>query len=106
MNKIFILFLLFFSLPALACTSCLCGDPTLTTLGTEKPYAGRMQFGWEAIYREESTGEKGINEQQLAEVRHTVNVSYWPKKNMGFSVALPVVSTLNLQQIRSPFDDL
>ena len=80
----------------LACTSCLCGDPTLTTLGTEKPYAGRMQFGWEAIYREEETGQ-GPTLKEVDELRHTLSPSYWPNKKIGLAIALPVNSTLNLQ---------
>ncbi len=79
-----------------ACTSCLCGDPTLTTLGTEKPYAGRIQFGWEAIYREEETGTQAIDLKVVDELRHTLNASYWPNKKIGLSIALPVHSTLNL----------
>lgn len=80
---------------AQACTSCLCGDPTLTTLGTEKPYAGRTQFGWEAIYREEETGQ-GVNLKNVTELRHTLNASYWPTKKIGLAFSLPVHSTLNL----------
>ncbi|WP_156312522.1 hypothetical protein [Marinagarivorans algicola] len=79
----------------LACTSCLCGDPTLTTLGTEKPYAGRVQLGWEAIYREEETGT-GADLKTVEQLQHTLQASYWPTKKIGLSFVLPVYSTLKL----------
>lgn len=91
----FLVFLFLVSQNVAACTSCLCGDPTLTTLGTEKPYAGRIQLGYEVLQREETTGE-GTNKKEVVEVRHTLTASYWPVKYLGLSLAAPVHSTLDM----------
>ncbi len=39
--------------PAWACTACACGDPTIATLGTERPMAGATWLGLQGAWRAE-----------------------------------------------------
>lgn len=78
--------------PASACATCLCGDPTLTTMGTEKPFAGRLRFTVDYLSRGEKFGEPGINRQTVHERRVTYSVSYALNERWMFSASQPVVT--------------
>lgn len=88
-----------------ACSTCLCGDPTLTTLGLEKPYEGRARLSLSSLYRVEEIGQKGFNDREITEQRYTLGVSYWPSKTLAMGMRLPwiekTLETANLAEEES-----
>ncbi|MFP5306414.1 MAG: transporter, partial [Gammaproteobacteria bacterium] len=42
--------------PAQACSTCKCGDYSITLLGVEKPYAGRLRGSFDTLVRSETQG--------------------------------------------------
>jgi hypothetical protein len=87
---------------ALACSPCLCGDPTLTTMGAEKPFAGRQRISLEVLDREERIGVAGVNKRVISEMRTTLGYSYWLDEKLALGVRVPLVdkqlSDANLAQ--------
>jgi hypothetical protein len=53
---------------AWACAMCGCGDPTLTTMGAEQPFAGRLRLSSELRYRSDAIGD-APERTQIEEVR-------------------------------------
>ena len=98
--KIRITWLSFFACPvlflnannAIACASCLCGDPTLTTMGVEKPFPGRTRVGIEYLSRSETSGTKNIDQHAIEEERMTYHFSYAPSKTWMFAASLPMIT--------------
>ena len=76
---------------AFACATCLCGDPTISMMGTEKPFAGRTRGSVDFLSRKETVGQPGINEHEIDEKRVTYSLSYSPSEKWTFLAALPVV---------------
>jgi hypothetical protein len=74
-----------------ACATCLCGDPTISMMGTEKPFAGRLRGSVEYLSRKETVGEPRVSEHEIEEKRVTYSMSYSPSQNWTFLAALPVV---------------
>jgi hypothetical protein len=74
-----------------ACATCLCGDPTISTMGTEKPFAGRLRGSVDFLSRKEVVGQPSVNEHEIEEKRVTYSMSYSPSQNWTFLAALPVV---------------
>jgi hypothetical protein len=77
---------------AFACATCLCGDPTLTSMGMEKPFAERMRSGVEYLNRGETVGEANDGEHVIAEQRLTYNFSYALNTTWIFAASLPLVT--------------
>jgi hypothetical protein len=77
--------------PALSCATCLCGDPTITAMGTEKPFAGRLRVGTDYLTRGETVGEAGIDEHEIDEERVTLSLSYAPSADWILAANLPMV---------------
>ena len=75
-----------------SCATCLCGDPTITTMGTEKPFAGRKRAGIEYLSRGEKVGEPGVSEFEVDEERVTYNFSYALNTDWMFAASLPFVT--------------
>lgn len=75
-----------------ACATCLCGDPTISTMGTGKPFAGRMRAGVEYLTRGEKGAEPGINEFETDEKRITYSFSYSLNTEWTFATSLPMVT--------------
>ena len=78
--------------PALACATCLCGDPTITTMGAEKPFAGRMRTSVEYLKRGEKIGLPGISEKEIDEQRVSYSFSYALNDQLTIAATLPLVS--------------
>lgn len=76
---------------AQACATCLCGDQTITVMGAEKPFAGRLRIGAEYLTRSEAVGEPGVDEHVIDETRITYSVSYAPSADWILSASLPLV---------------
>lgn len=76
----------------MACATCLCGDPTLTTMGTEKPFAGRKRLSVDYLSRGETVGEPGVSEHVIDEERVTISLGYAPSSDWMFVASLPMVT--------------
>lgn len=75
---------------ALACSTCKCGDYTITLMGTEKPYAGRLYAALDTLYRSESAGS-GLDRQDTDELRTTFGLAYSVNQDLTFAVQVPFV---------------
>jgi hypothetical protein len=76
---------------ALACSTCKCGDNTLTLLGSEKAYGGRFRVGVDVLLRSESSGEPGVDEQATDEVRTTLGLAYSLSPDLTVALQIPLV---------------
>lgn len=76
---------------AFACAACSCGDPTLTTMGTEQAFAGRLRLSSELRYRGLETGTRGANAVVLQESRIEFGLTYAPTAWLLLSATVPVV---------------
>lgn len=77
--------------PAQACSACSCGDPTLTVMGSEQPFAGRLRLSTELRYRTDQVGEPGVDALALQELRLDLGASYAPRDWWVLSATAPVV---------------
>jgi len=94
-NIIIILLMLYITVHSAsvsACATCLCGDPTITTMGTSKPFAGRMRAGIEYLTRGEKGAIPGVNDFETREERVTYIFSYAPSANWILAISLPMVT--------------
>lgn len=73
---------------ALACAACGCGDPTLTTMGAEKPYAGRMRLALEVSHLTLELGRPETGGLELSEQRFDGIVAYAPGTDLGYVVRI------------------
>ena len=83
--------LLLFAGQTLACATCQCGDYTLTLLGDEKNFAGRLRLGVEALARREAAGEPGVDESVFDERRYSLGASYSFNDRLSLAARLPYV---------------
>ncbi|MGF1547555.1 MAG: hypothetical protein ACFCUG_09515 [Thiotrichales bacterium] len=74
---------------ALACSTCLAGDPTLTLMGAEKPFVGRKRIALEWLDRSEEIGIAGFNRVTVDERRWSLGFSYTPNERLSLGVRLP-----------------
>lgn len=91
MRIVMLAVLLFAPIGAYACATCLCGDPTITTLGTEKPFKGRMRGSVEYLTRSETVGTPGVSEHEIEEERATYSFSWAPSDHWILGASLPFV---------------
>jgi hypothetical protein len=75
-----------------ACSSCLVGDPTITQMGTGKPYAGRLRMAVSTLSRSETTGEAGVNERETEEQRLALSLAWSPNPELTLGIDIPYVS--------------
>lgn len=81
-----------------ACSTCHCGDPTLTVHGEEIPYAGRLRPVTQFRYQTEEMGYAGINKQKIEEFRGSFSLAWAPAAWGTFGITVPVVSR-NLETV-------
>lgn len=74
-----------------ACAVCGCGDPTLTSFGTEKPYAGRMRAALEARYRTDHIGAANVDRIDLREGRLDASFAWAPIARLMVAATVPLV---------------
>ncbi|QRO02090.1 transporter [Archangium violaceum] len=74
----------------LACATCSCGDPTLTSMGTEQPFAGRLRLATQLRAWSQTTGQEAIDAVSLRELRMDVSVAYAPAPWLFLSATLPL----------------
>ncbi|TPW11465.1 MAG: hypothetical protein FD130_1973 [Halothiobacillaceae bacterium] len=77
--------------PLLACATCLAGDPTITTMGTEKPFAGRKRLSIDYLSRSETVGQPNVNEHKIDEERITYSFSYAFSDAWIAAASLPLI---------------
>jgi hypothetical protein len=82
--------LLLLSPPARACASCACGDPTLTSMGTEQPFSGRMRVAAVTRAWGQTVGEEALDAVTLRELRVDVSAAYAPLPWLMLSATLPL----------------
>jgi hypothetical protein len=75
-----------------ACATCACGDPTLTTMGLEKPLAQRLRAATEVRYQEATVGEPGVDEVGRTELRVDTSLAWSPASWAVLSVDVPMVA--------------
>jgi hypothetical protein len=76
---------------AKACASCGCGDATLTALGVEQPFAGRLRSSLELSYRTDALGRPGIDELRLRELRADASIAWAPIDTLFLLVSVPLL---------------
>lgn len=74
---------------AQACAACGCGDPTLTSMGAEIPYEGRLRAAIEARVRTDAIGEEGVNRLELTEGRVEGTLAWSPDPAFMAQVMVP-----------------
>jgi hypothetical protein len=89
----FTLLLLSSGLPreALACATCGAGDSTLTGLGTEQPFAGRLRSSLELSYRTDAIGVVGLDRIEVREARADASVAWAPTAELFLVALVPSV---------------
>jgi hypothetical protein len=73
-----------------ACASCGCGDPTLTALGSEKPFQNRLRIGATLVVQEESSGAPQLDEIALDEQRLELQAAWAPTARIFLLATLPL----------------
>jgi hypothetical protein len=74
-----------------ACASCGCGDPTLTALGSEKPFQNRLRLGASLVAQDEASGVPRLNEIALGEQRLELQGAWAPTARVFLLATLPLV---------------
>lgn len=74
-----------------ACAVCSVGDPTLTSLGTEQPFAGRVRGAVELRQRTDAVGVPGVDRIELSEQRLEATVAWAPHERVFVSAVMPVL---------------
>jgi len=77
--------------PVRACAACACGDPTLTVMGAQQPFEGRLRVALDLQYRSDALGRDGVDRVELNEERMTLSVAYAPSRWLMLSLAVPTV---------------
>ncbi|WP_199732789.1 MULTISPECIES: transporter [Corallococcus] len=75
---------------AWACASCACGDPTLTSMGGEQPFEGRLRLSTMLRAWGHTEGQQNLDAQRLRELRMDVAVAYAPRPWLVLAVNLPL----------------
>lgn len=73
---------------AWACATCQCGDYTLTLMGVEKSFEGRLRFGLDYLSREEDQGS-GLNRETITEDSVILGASYSFTRDFSVAVRVP-----------------
>lgn len=74
----------------LACATCACGDPTLTSMGAEQPFTGRLRLATSLRAWGHTEGEEAVDATTLRELRMDVSVAYAPVPWLFLSALLPL----------------
>ncbi len=74
-----------------ACAICSAGDPTLTSIGVERLFQGRLRASSIVEFRNYSQGVNAVDRQSVDEIRTDLGLSYVPHRRWAFTLMLPVV---------------
>jgi hypothetical protein len=88
-----VVFLSVLALPraADACAVCGCGDPTITALGTEKPYRNRLRASIELKHRSDAIGRERIDQLVLSEQRLDMQLAWAAHQRLFLLLSVPVL---------------
>jgi hypothetical protein len=75
---------------ALACAACACGNPVLTSMGTEPPLANRVRLATTVRAWTLTEGVTGMGSNTLRELRLDLLASWAPTARFSMTLALPV----------------
>lgn len=92
--RLVVVALVLLALPArtLACATCGCGDPTLTSVGVEKPYRNRLRVTMEERVGTQTMGT-GDSRSNLTMTRTLLGVSYTPLSRLTIAAFLPFIAS-------------
>lgn len=76
---------------ARACAACACGDPTLTSMGTEKAFPGRLRVGFRGQSRASTEGVGRSTEVRTTEEQLEVVASYALNTDVTLALEIPAV---------------
>lgn len=76
---------------ASACAVCNAGDPTLTSMGAEQPYQGRLRPSFSLQYRTDEIGQPRIDQLKLSEQRLDINLAWAPQARLFVTGTMPVL---------------
>lgn len=76
---------------AWACSTCKCGDNSITLFGSEKPYVNRLRLGLDTLLRSESQGDPAVNQRVTDEWRSSLGLAWNPSTQVSLAVQLPWV---------------
>jgi len=68
------------------------GDPTLTLMGTEKPFAGRLRMSLDYFSRDEEIGVEGVNKEIIDDQRIRLDFAYAPSRRIMLGLRIPYVN--------------
>lgn len=92
-NKITILLVgILISPAAIACSTCMVGDPTQSLMGAEKPFENRLRMSVDYLSRTEELGVEGFNKKDISEQRVSASVAYSPSKRLMLGLTVPYVN--------------
>ncbi len=74
-----------------ACATCGCGDPTLTAMGTEKPYLHRLRVSMDARHRSDDIGEPDVDQIRLRETRLDGQIAWAPHDRVFLLGTVPLL---------------
>ncbi len=77
---------------ALACSTCMVGDPTLSLMGAEKPYEDRLRLSLDYLARSEELGRDGVNKKIIDEQRLTLSLAWAPSRRWMLGLSVPYVN--------------
>ena len=76
---------------AIACSTCMVGDPTLSLMGMEKPFSDRLRLSVDYLSRSEELGREDFNLKTIDEQRLSLNLAYAPTARLMLGINLPYV---------------
>jgi len=76
---------------AIACSTCMVGDPTQSLMGAEKPFENRLRLSLDYLSRSEELGRKGFNKKDIEEQRVSLNLAYAPTSRIMLGINIPYV---------------
>jgi hypothetical protein len=79
-------------LSAIACSTCMVGDPTQSLMGAEKPFENRLRVSIDYMNRSEELGVAGVNEKIVDEQRITTNIAWAPNRRWMLGLSIPYVN--------------
>jgi hypothetical protein len=77
--------------PAHACSTCKCGDYSISLFGVEKPFASRFRVGVDYVHRSETQGDASLIARKTDEQRLLLGLSYNLTENLSVALQAPFV---------------
>lgn len=77
--------------PAQACSTCKCGDYTISLFGAEKPFESRLRIGIDSLHRSETQGDPARIARRTDEHRLLLGLSYNLTEDLSIALQAPFV---------------